>query len=117
MSIDKSKRCICYFKSRNVLTKCAFSKDFIMDSNKLKKFLNGVIEDVGLKEIRKWNIWESYHEFLIYRYHIDVINELHNKEDHSNKKDYIPNNNSQFLLVKNTVDNMFVINEDISIKN
>lgn len=113
MSIDKTKRCICYFISRNQFNDCCFSKEFIMDINKLKNILNGIREGIGLKEIRNWDIWESYDEFLIYRYHIDVINEL--REDCSNKKDYIPSN-SQFLLVKNTVEKMFDINEDITIK-
>ncbi|KGR89285.1 hypothetical protein CD30_17420 [Ureibacillus massiliensis 4400831 = CIP 108448 = CCUG 49529] len=117
ISIDKTKRCLCYFISRNVLNNCAFSKDFIIDSNKFKKILNGIRKDVGLKKIRKWNIWESYNEFLIYRYHIDVINELHIKGNYSNRIDNIPNDNSQFLLVKNTVDNMFEKNEEITIKN
>lgn len=117
MSIDKTKRCICYFISRDMFNNCAFSVDIIVDSNKFKKILNGIREGEGLKKIRKWNIWENYSEFLIYRYHIDIINELHIRGDCSNKRNYYSNNNSQFLLVKTTVDNMVEINEDITIKN
>ncbi|GEM_PF-3517887 len=116
-SIDKTKRCICYFISRNQSNDCCFSKEFMMESNKLKNILNGIREGRGLKEIRKWNIWKSYKEFLIYRYHIDVMNELHIKGDYSNKNDYISKNNSQLLLVKNTVEILFELNEDITIKN
>lgn len=116
MSIDKTKRCICYFISRNQFNDCCFSREFIMDIKKFKNILNGIGEGIGLKEIRNWNIWESYNEFLIYRYHIDVMNELHVRGDYSNEKDYISNNNSQLLLVKNTVKNLFELNEDITIK-
>lgn len=116
MSIDKTKRCICYFISRNQFNDCYFFKEFRIDMNKLKSMLNGIRGEIGLKEIRKWRIWESYNDFLVYRYHIDVINELYD-EDGSNKKDYNLSNNSQFLRVKNTVEEMFEINEDITIKN
>ena len=117
MSIDKIKRCICYFISRSMFNNCACSVDIIVDSHKFKKILNRIREGDGLKKIRRWNIWENYSEFLIYRYHIDVINELHTRGNCSNKRNYNSNNNSQFLLVKNTVDSMVEMNEDITIKN
>lgn len=116
MSIDKTKRCICYFISRNQFNDCYFFKEFRININKLKSILNGIRGEIGLKEIRNWKIWENYNEFLVYRYHIDVIIELYDK-DSSNKKNYNPSNNSQFLKVKNTVEKMFEINEDITINN
>lgn len=116
MSIDKTKRCICYFISRNQFNDCCFSKEFMMDNNKLKNILNGIREGIGLKEIRHWNIWESYNEFLIYRYHVDVMNELHSKGDFTTKTKNYSNNNSQLLLVRSTVKTLFEMNEDITIK-
>lgn len=112
---EKARRVIAYFTSREV----SFNLNGItIESNKLSKFINGIREGQKIKQISKWEIWISYREFLVYRYHIDVINELFNNQ-RERKKD-IGNSvikSSNFLRVKTTVDDMLNNDEDISIKN
>lgn len=114
MPIDKIKRILSYFTSRDV----KISLEISVDSNKLLKFINGIREGEKIKHIRKWDIWVSYSEFLVYRYHIEVINELFKKECPREKDTRdLPNKSSKFLLGKKTVDDMFNNGEDITIKN
>lgn len=117
MSIDKTRRVLAYFASRDVKV-FLNSNEIALDSSKLLKFINSIREGQKIKQIRQWNIWESYSEFLMYRYHIEVINELFMKENVRKKETSKSTNKStMFLLVKKTVDDMFNNDEDITVKN
>ena len=117
MPIDKTRRVVAYFASREVKV-FLNSNGIALDSSKLLKFINGIREGQKIKQIRQWNIWESYNEFLVYRYHIEVINELFKKENVREKETgKSTNKSSMFLLVKKIVDDMFHNDEDITIKN
>ncbi|MFY3790352.1 TniQ family protein [Ureibacillus sp. MALMAid1270] len=117
MPIDKTRRIIAYFTSRDGKVSLNF-QGFTIESNKLLKFIQGIREGQQIKQIRQWDIWMSYSEFLLYRYHIDVINELtRNQRKPEEDTRNISNKSSNYLLVKKIVDDMFKNDEDITIKN
>ncbi|MDC3414769.1 TniQ family protein [Terrihalobacillus insolitus] len=114
LSLDRTRRILGYFISRLPLRNLGFTKGYVIEPVKLGYFIEELKENKNIKDIRKWDQWKDYNEFLIYRYHIEVINQIYSRE---NRKITPKNNNSNFLLVKKTVDHLFDENQDITIRN
>ncbi|MCF8567089.1 TniQ family protein [Alicyclobacillus tolerans] len=74
LSEDKARRCVAYFRSRLVLS---VSRDVPhIHLGILEKVITAVRNGQTIKQIQSWPDWVSYDEFLLYRFHKDVMKEL-----------------------------------------
>lgn len=119
LTIDRTRRVIGFFKSREELINFVSFGSVSIDITKLNDFIQGLNEGESVKSIRNWDIWIDYNEFLIYRYHIKVINTLHSIKKYKTPKynTETPIKNSNYLLLKKAVDSLLIEDEDITIKN
>ncbi|WP_206915752.1 TniQ family protein [Alicyclobacillus suci] len=75
MTEDKIRRCLAYFSIRQVMR----SQDgghANVDPSLLQNVLRSVRTGVPLKAIQTWECWDSYQQFLLYRFHPDVMRAL-----------------------------------------
>ncbi|GED34123.1 TniQ family protein [Brevibacillus centrosporus] len=76
LSIDKLKRCITYFYTRGIKF-CEYeTKTIQINAKQLKYFISAIRKNIPLNSIRKWECWNSYGHFLVYRFHKTVMKEL-----------------------------------------
>ncbi|WP_181150826.1 TniQ family protein [Paenibacillus sp. PCH8] len=47
--------------------------EVLIDDNLLKRFINAIENYIGLNQIKEWKCWVSDDEYLMYRYHIDIL--------------------------------------------
>lgn len=68
---DKVKRCLAYFKTRNMFSEANTTSN--LDSTLINDFIHALQNGQTIKEIQNWNRWENYIHFLLHRFHPDVI--------------------------------------------
>jgi hypothetical protein len=107
---DKVKRCFAYFRSRNVLDDFDFYKGLLVKKELLNKFIKALDSGESIKAIRKWDCWESYNNFLTYRYHNKVIQTIHKHREKILNIDPLKKDKVIELL-----ESMFEENENISL--
>lgn len=59
----------CYFSTRSV-----FGMEEKLNADLLLAFIHYVEKNGNINDVYKWECWNSYRHYLIYRYHIDVMN-------------------------------------------
>ena len=84
LSEDKLKRFLAYFNLRERFLKN--NERYEIDNKLLVLFLEGIKNNITLREIRKWVCLGNYRNYLFYRYHKDVIYELNTKEVKRNRR-------------------------------
>ncbi|QZN77680.1 TniQ family protein [Paenibacillus sp. DR312] len=55
------------------LTRLSSQYEVLIDDNLLKRFINAIENYIGLNQIKEWKCWGSDDEYLMYRYHIDIL--------------------------------------------
>lgn len=108
---DKVKRCFAYFRSRNVLEDFDIYDGLHVKEELLAEFIKALDDGVLIKSIEKWNCWESYNDFLTYRYHNKVIQTIHKQ-----KEKVIKINPRKQEEIVELLESMYEENEDISLK-
>lgn len=83
-SEDQLKRILAYFNLRDQFLKS--NQTYKIDKKLLGLFLEGLKENLTIKEIRAWKCWRGYRKYLLYRYHKDVIYELNTRKRKRNKR-------------------------------
>lgn len=83
LSEDRVRRCYAYFRTRGLLN--AGNDNFLegwankqiqIDNGLLNKVIHSVRDCINLKVIEKWELWNSYDQFLTYRFQQDVMRAL-----------------------------------------
>lgn len=69
---DKTRRCLAYFCTRNQFVDPS-AIPFEVDTSLLERVLNDTRKGTKLKVIQQWKCWESYQQFLVYRFHPEVM--------------------------------------------
>ena len=109
LSEDRIKRSLAYFSGRNL-----FCKPFNTNQVKMAKLIDAVHLGTKIKEIEEWTRWESYREFLYYRFHPQVMIAI--QEDHKSDKKKSPPFTEGRIAVLQTIEEMKTKDEDISLK-
>ncbi|MED1662769.1 TniQ family protein [Brevibacillus laterosporus] len=109
---DKTRRCLAYFCTR--MESFEWNGAWIeLDTSLLEQVLNNVRKGTILKVIQQWNCWESYQQFLIYRFHPEVMRAL------VDLKRPRPSKQSDGVVkcekVRETLEGLLERNEDITI--
>lgn len=72
---DKTRRCLAYFCTRHQLDESALIR-FEVGTSLLERVLNDIRKGTKLKAIQQWECWESHQQFLVYRFHPEVMHTL-----------------------------------------
>jgi hypothetical protein len=72
-SVDQFNRAFAYFRTRDQFNEIDIYKEFVLDEIILKEFIAYIKMNKTIKEIRERLSEINSHEFLTYRYHIQVI--------------------------------------------
>lgn len=72
---DKTRRCLAYFCTRINSSEWNIAR-IELDTALLEQVLHKVRKGTILKVIQHWDCWESYQQFLIYRFHQDIMRAL-----------------------------------------
>lgn len=75
LSLGQVKRCIAYFYSREFKF-LELDGSFQTDSSMLNLFIDAVKHDLPIRYIRNWDCWGSYMQFLLHRFHPNVMEQL-----------------------------------------
>lgn len=73
LSVDKLKRCIAYFSTRNISEFCTISMKNEIDECLLDKFTAALENECNIKEVEHWEYWRNYNHYLMHRYHKKVM--------------------------------------------
>lgn len=74
-SEDRTRRCIAYFCTRLLAHEWSGSR-VELDASLLERLLLNIRKGTKLKVIQQWECWESYQQFLVYRFHPEVMRAL-----------------------------------------
>jgi len=72
---DKIRRCLAYFCTRMEPHELNCAR-IEVDTSLLERVLNDIGKGTNLKAIQQWDCWESYQQFLVYRFHSEVMRAL-----------------------------------------
>src|SRR5690606_18043725 len=110
LSEDKIKRYFAYFQSRDIFIGSSLFPD--INDEIVKKFVNSIGNLETIKKIQSWDCWRSYSQFLLYRYHPDVMRQYILTKRQREKKNNSSGNQSK---IKQIVDQLFLEDKDITI--
>jgi hypothetical protein len=114
-SEETIRRCLAYFNSRGLFAgEC--NRIVYNDETILSKFINAIKSDVKINTIKKWPIWDSYNQFLYYRFHKDVMKTINCRSDYKAKGKKLDISQKQ-NLIKKLVKQMYEEDIDITIEN
>ncbi|WP_078543087.1 TniQ family protein [Litchfieldia alkalitelluris] len=115
LSVEQLKRCIAYFKTRDV-SGISLPKISPIRKKQLLQFVDLVNKGKGIKEIRKAMLLLNYEIFLMYRYHQFVMNALRSKpvQKRSDKK---INVDEKVGLINSVLEQLLDEDKDVTIKN
>lgn len=69
---DKIRRCLAYFCTR--MEPHELNGAWVeVDTSLLERVLNDIGKGTKLKAIQQWDCWEGYQQFLVYRFHSEVM--------------------------------------------
>ncbi|WP_233095904.1 hypothetical protein [Alicyclobacillus sp. SO9] len=71
---EKTRRCLAYFCTRVELDQ--WSESLVVDSSLLERVFAAVCHGTTWKTIQQWDCWDSYQQFLVYRFHPQVMRAL-----------------------------------------
>ncbi|WP_274435953.1 hypothetical protein [Alicyclobacillus sp. ALC3] len=109
---DKTRRCLAYFCTR--MEPYEWSGALVeIDNALLDRVLNDICKGAKLKAIQQWNCWESYQQFLVYRFHPEVMRALiEMKRPRPSKR---TNSAIKREIVREVVEDLLEKNEDITL--
>lgn len=83
---DRTRRCLAYFCTRLDLVEGIDAWGGV-DISLLERVRNDIRKGTKLKAIQQWECWESYQQFLVYRFHQEVMRTLvESKRPRSSKR-------------------------------
>lgn len=111
MTEDKLQRCIAYFATRRSLDMP--DRLLTINPNLLEKYVDAIRSGQTIKNIQTWPDWSSYNEFLLYRYHSEVIKELIvQKRPRPSKR---ADRSQNWVVIKKAVNSLLDADRDITI--
>lgn len=109
---DKTRRCLAYFITRIELSEWNSVK-VELDTSLLEQVISNVRKGTILKVIQQWDCWESYQQFLAYRFHPEVMRTLvHLKRPRPSKRS---DGGVKYEKVRETLECLLERDEDITI--
>jgi len=110
------RKAVAYFASREVLLYENYKVEF--KKEKLQSFLIALQNGETLKQISHWSLWNSYYEYLYYRYHKEVLalemSKL--KTERNNRKPSLKKDKLETVIIP-ILKQMFDNDEDVTIRN
>ncbi|MGG0934504.1 TniQ family protein [Brevibacillus centrosporus] len=82
---DKTRRCLAFFSTRLHPDEWRGTR-VEFDASLLERVLNDIRKGKKLKVIQQWDCWESYQQFLVYRFHSEVMRVLTELKRHRPSK-------------------------------
>ncbi|WP_369680204.1 TniQ family protein [Paenibacillus sp. 7523-1] len=105
--IPKAKEIKAYFQSR-----LPSQNKASIDINLLNRFVYAIQSNIGLNQIKKWNCWVSEDQYLMYRYHVEVLRSQQFKKRNSKKRiDY----NAKLIELNKCIEEQLPKNEIITL--
>lgn len=110
---DKTRRCLAYFCTRIESYAEWNGARMELETSLLNQVINDVRKGTMLKVIQQWKCWESYQQFLVYRFHPEVMRALVDlkRPRQSKRSDGVV----KCEKVRETLEGLLERNEDITI--